>query len=291
VADTVLPIITPALVSFHPSKSPTENDPVAFLPSHSFPPFFPFFDTNPDHPCCSNNNNNNNNDDARFSREFHPSFSRRVLLPIRSPPLPPWSRLSSFPSFSVFTIHVQLFGADEATTPDLTTTGLPPHRFSCETVVDAEARNSHFYETLRCGLRLRGPLGTNRPIDPSTDDRSNPPFVPPLALCAKNAARPRFVGASSWNSCATIYSKSISRLPRARVRADMYESICKRSRCAKKLRELGRGFTIFLRACAHTHTHTHMVYIYIPGLSACYDLCYVFRVGIKSSKRIFARKQ
>jgi hypothetical protein len=179
-----------------------------------------------------------------------------VLLPIRSPPLPPWPRLSSFPSFSVFTIHVQLFGADEATTTDLTTTSLPPHHFSRETVL--EARNSHFYETFRCGLRLRGPVGTNRPIDPSTDDQSNPPFLPLLALCAKNAARSRFVGASSWNSCATIYSKSISRLPRARVRADIYESICKRSRCAKKLRELGRGSTIFLRLCMHIYIYIYM---------------------------------
>lgn len=88
---------------------------------------FPLLSPLSHHPRC-------NPDQPRCKGELPASFSRRVALPPSSdfplayPPartLPARLRPSSFSFFSVFTIHVQLFGrgAGEATTSDRATTG------------------------------------------------------------------------------------------------------------------------------------------------------------------------
>lgn len=211
--------------------------------SHLLPAFFPpLLSLIPDHP--------RRNDSPG---ELPASFSCRVALPLSSDfspsPLPRAARL--FPSFSFSQSTSNFLDAAQAKRQ---------HRIAQRPAplarpgIDAEARSLHFYETLRT---LRRPVGTDRPTDP--------PFPFPFLHARFTryehsvAARVLF-GALPWNSCATIYSKSIFRLSvvlsalrsryahvlRVRVRKHMQRRCC---RCAKKLREPGRkrGDTRFFR--------------------------------------------
>lgn len=124
------------------------------------------------------------------------------------------------------------------------------------------------------------PLEPIRPIDRSTDDRVTLLSFLPL-LYALRVWRGRVLFGASvrcWNALRdNLFEKYFSPPLPAPRHVRVCGSICKRSRCAKKLRELGRESTIFLRE-----------YVYI----ARYDLSYhVLRVGIKSSKHTFAQKQ
>lgn len=113
------------------------------------------------------------------------------------------------PSFLlVFTIHVQLFerNASEATT---SRNDQPPFAPG----IDAEARSLHFYETPRTPSIPSEP--TDQPID-------HPCF---LSLRFTYYSRVLF-DASPWNSYATIYSKSIFRLPMVLTRCYGYVHVC-----------------------------------------------------------------
>lgn len=159
-----------------------------------------------------------NPDQPRCKGELPASFSRRVALPPSSDfPLayPPARTLPArvfarrlFPSFPFSQSTSNFLDVAQAKRQ---------HRIAQRPAplapgFDAEERSLHFYETLRT---LRRPVGTDRP---SSSPSRSPPFpVLPGFTCYEQRGRVLF-GASPWNSCATIYSKSIFRLFRGSAR-------------------------------------------------------------------------